>query len=426
MISGSSRVDRRIIQWKAVGILCALAILLLVTPKSQAKTTITYLMAGGAPIQQLGLRLIDKFEKANPDIDVEVIWVPGAAKELFEKFQILVAGGSAPDVFWTHAYLMEDIVAKGLARPLDTLISGDSQFAVNSYFDAALGDYSFQGKLYGLPGEVSSMALYYNADLFEQRGMSVPDRSWTWDTLLKAALKLTDKSSNRWGLFAPSGHAQAYVMAWQNDGRLFDETRSRPTFDDRNTVEAYQWIADLMYKHRVSPPGGQVEGGLYSAFTQVKIGMFYDIPAASVWLQKAAYEWDVAPLPREKQQANRVATSGYSIYARTKHPDAAWRLVKFLAGTDAQREILSQGLNIPSIQALASSPFFLKHYAKPKNTQVFLEMLRYARSEPITSNYIAVIGAKERALLPLWRGEEPASSVMKAVNTAIQAALRQK
>lgn len=407
--------------WFVLFIVLTLA--LATAPSALAQQKIVYLGAGGAPYQVIAQELVDRFNAENPDIEVEMVWVVGAAADLLEKLQVMVAAGTPPDVFWTHVYIMTDLVQQGIARPLDDLIATDPDFNLDDYFPVAVGDYWWGDHLYGLPGEVTSLALYYNIDMFEAYGVPEPDGTWDWDTLRQAARSLSDPESQRWGLHPPMNHANAYAITWQNGGRYFDDTRTVPQFHQPAVVEAYQWIADLMYVDRVSPPGGAVSGGLYVGFGQSQLAMFYDIPGASTWMQDLAVNWDVAPLPQGKEPANRIATSGYALTAHTQKPDAAWRFLKYMVGESVQHFYLQRGFMIPTLRSLANSPDFLDRYARPKNTQVFIDGLEYARNEEITTNYIAVVGAKDQALLPLWRGEQPAATVMEAVNRAVSAAL---
>ncbi len=396
--------------------------------RNEGQVTLTFLNRGSVEAQRLYEKVIGIFEAEHPNIHINLVWIPGGdANTQMERLQVLIAGGTPPDVFWVHTYLMRDLVELNQLYAVDELIAKDGSFRLADYFPAALNDFRQAGRLYGLPIETSSTVLYYNADLFGQRGLDYPTAEWDWQTLLGTAKKLTDLSvaPKRWGLYPPIQHGFDLILAWQNGGRLFDDSRTQPAFDDPNTVAAYQWIADLMFKEQVAPPAGTVEQGLVSAFSNGLLGMLYNIRAFSIQLQNAASEWDVAPVPHSRARANRVASSGLAIYAGTKHPREAWELVKFLAGPEVQREFAASSFSIPSLRSVAVNSL-LNTGAKPRNARVFLEELQYGRSEPVTKRYFAVVAAKGQALTPLWRGEKPASVVMQEVNTAIRAVLSQR
>ncbi|MGI6543692.1 MAG: ABC transporter substrate-binding protein [Limnochordia bacterium] len=400
----------------------ALLVLLTTTSIAYGKTTIVYLGRGGTSEQASYTKLIEEFEALHPDIDVEINWIPGGtAMVLMERLLVQVAAGVAPDVFWTHNYLSYDLLSLGLVRPLDPLMADDPDFQITEYYPNALNDYLFDGLLYGLPRETSSTALYYSIDNFNNAGLSAPTGNWTWDTLLDAAKKLTDTQARRWGLSAPTGHGTAVIMAWQNGGRYFDDTLTQPQFDAPENVQAFQWIADLMHTWGVSPKMGELNKT--TGFNAGQIAMVYDIRGATTHYRTANVDWDVAPLPRGKQQANRTASSGHAICAETKHPEAAWQLVKWLSGATAQREFAASGLSVPSLRSVATSSLFLNPDIKPKSDMVFLDALQYARSDQVTRDYFTVVSTIESVLGGLWRGELPAATVVQDLNRAVSAIL---
>ncbi|MGI6543539.1 MAG: ABC transporter substrate-binding protein [Limnochordia bacterium] len=402
----------------------ALVLIVLLTPATVAygKTTIVYLGRGGTSEQASYTKLIEQFEALHPDIDVEINWIPGGtAMVLMERLLVQVAAGVAPDVFWTHNYLSYDLLSLGLVLPLDPLMSNDPDFRITDYYPNALNDYLFNGKLYGLPRETSSTALYYSIDNFNNAGLSAPTIDWTWDTLLEAAKKLTDVNNKRWGLYAPTTHGTTVIMAWQNGGQYFDDTLTQPQFDAPENVQAFQWIADLMLTWGVSPKMGEVNKT--TAFNTGQLGMLYDIRGATTNYGTASVDWDVAPLPKGKQHANRTASSGHAICAETKHPEAAWQLVKWLSGATAQREFAASGLSVPSMHSVATSPLFLNPDIKPKSDMVFLDMLQYARTDQVTRDYFSVVSAIESVLGQLWSGQLPAATVAQNVNRAVSSIL---
>src|SRR5690606_32107328 len=145
---------------------------------------------------------------------------------------ILIAAGTPPDVFWTHSYLTADQVTAGQLYPIDELLDKDPQLSRDQFFEPALQDFMFDGKLYGLPRETSSLVLYYNQDMFDQSGRAYPDMSWTWETIVDRARKMTrrdpDGTDSVWGMQAPTGHAEMFTTAWQNGAELISEDLSKP------------------------------------------------------------------------------------------------------------------------------------------------------------------------------------------------------
>ncbi|HHW10143.1 MAG TPA: extracellular solute-binding protein [Firmicutes bacterium] len=48
-------------------------------------------------------------------------------------------------------------------------------------------------------------------------------------------------------------------------------------------------------------------------------------------------DWDIAPLPKKKLATSPIYIGGMAIFAGTKHPEEAWRFVKYLTSREAQQ-----------------------------------------------------------------------------------------
>ena len=95
----------------------------------------------------------------------------------------------------------------------------------DDYYDIAIGAFSIDGTLYGLPYAVEGMALFRNTDL-------VPDAPATFDDLLAACDALGDAIDNCLGVPAGDAYAnQAFVQGF--GGYVFGYTRDRVRPDRR-------------------------------------------------------------------------------------------------------------------------------------------------------------------------------------------------
>ena len=86
------------------------------------------------------------------------------------------------------------------------------------------------------------------------------------------------------------------------------------------------------------------------AFAAGKLAMVEDGSwALQDLLQKSAFRVGVAPFPAgPARRVTLASTDGFGIYAGTRHPEAAWELVKFLAGRDYGRAMARAGLLQPA------------------------------------------------------------------------------
>ena len=86
--------------------------------------------------------------------------------------------------------------------PLDRNIKSD-RVDMGQYVSAVTSGYKWKGQQFGIPKDTNSFGLFYNKKLFAEASVGAPKPSWTWDDLVKAAIKLTDQSKGVYGVAAP-------------------------------------------------------------------------------------------------------------------------------------------------------------------------------------------------------------------------------
>lgn len=117
--------------------------------------------------------LVEEYEKAHPDVNVEVSvysWT-----EVDRKVKEMVDAGKAPDLAQIGAYA--DYAKAGKLYTASELLSITTQADFVSQL-AAAG--AVNGVQYGMPFASSTRLLFYNKSLFEQVGIAPPrpGRSW--------------------------------------------------------------------------------------------------------------------------------------------------------------------------------------------------------------------------------------------------------
>ena len=94
------------------------------------------------------------------------------------------------------------------------------------------------------------------------------------------------------------------------------------------------------------------------------------------------FSWDFAPLPQGESRANVLATIAWSMSSKSKHPEASWKLLKWLTGEQSQTAQSRLGLAIPTLKSVAQSEAFLNASMAPANDQGFLDAIDVARVPP--------------------------------------------
>jgi len=117
---------------------------------------------------------------------------------------------------------------------------------------------SVGGKLYAAPFYGESSMVMYRTDLFQKAGLTMPEKP-SWDFVIDAANKLTDKAGGVYGIClrgkAGWGENMAFLTAMANSygARWFDE-KWQPQFDKPEWKKTLTTYVDLM--KAAGPPGG--------------------------------------------------------------------------------------------------------------------------------------------------------------------------
>lgn len=120
--------------------------------------------------------LVCAFEKANPDIHIEVM---NYRSEVYPYYvQSLLESGSQVDVVYANQMAMfTELPESGFCEPLDSYIKRDN-ISVSSYSDYF---HSSEGKIEALPYRIDKFLLYYSKDLFDRAGIPYPTSDMTWE-----------------------------------------------------------------------------------------------------------------------------------------------------------------------------------------------------------------------------------------------------
>ena len=140
--------------------------------------------------------IIAEFEKANPDIKVQYDVI--SAAEYSTKLLTAFAAGSGPDLFNNTSTLVTQYFAARILAPIDYAAMGYAdEAALLAKFQGGFDGIRFQGKLYGVPTEVSNWACFANNAMWKEAGLD-PAKDWpkTWEALPAVAEKLTKRDQN--------------------------------------------------------------------------------------------------------------------------------------------------------------------------------------------------------------------------------------
>ncbi|HBE04101.1 MAG: hypothetical protein A2096_16510 [Spirochaetes bacterium GWF1_41_5] len=338
--------------------------------KTIKKNTLS-LMVWGTPEQlQLEKRMAGVYEKQHPDIKIEIISVP--FRDYDRKLLNLAVSGITPDIIMVNRNFFYKYAQKGVFLALDETVKNEN-YDLQQFYPLALKSYSWQGKLYGLPRDVSGYVMYYNKDLLEKEGVAIPDN---WEEFYRACAKIS-RDINNDGIFDQYG--TIFEWSWVNylwglGGDIFDNP-VKPASSRMLSKEALQALIyyHSFYKNKFSASRSVInESGRQDLFSTGRIGFFISGYWYGPNLRKIKeFEWDAAIMPQgPKGRFSKHAGTCFSIAAHSKNFQAAWDFLKYYTGEKAVKMSVAGGRTVPAIKTLAGSSFFLDR-KPPANTKVF-------------------------------------------------------
>ncbi|MCK9555812.1 sugar ABC transporter substrate-binding protein [bacterium] len=328
-------------------------------------------------------KAVNAFMAENPDVDVKINNLD--YNSYWSKLQTMIAGGTPPDVVFLESYRLPAYALKGSLVDLSGYLENSSNIRQGDFFEKAYDLYKYGDKVYGIPNDIAVFCMFYNREIFDTYEVDYPKDDWTWDDFLDISQKLTvdtngDGATDIYGFI----YGYPFLWIWQNDAYLTDNPYNpeKITITSDNFIEALEFLADLRFKYRVVPSEAAVQAfNTGQFFTNGKVAMCVD----GHWMvpyfkNNVKFDWDVAMLPRGKQRATLGEGSCFSICKGSKNPDAAWRLIEFLAGPKGQQIIVKEGFSTPALKEITKTDVFLN--PPPKNKEAFIKSIPFGMYQP--------------------------------------------
>ncbi|WP_374374359.1 sugar ABC transporter substrate-binding protein [Dongia sp.] len=240
--------------------------------------------------------LTEDFTAKNPDITVK--WVTLEENVLRQRVTTDIATkGGQFDVLTIGTYEVPIWAKKDWLVPLDNL---GADYDVDDLIPKIRDALSVDGKLFAAPFYGESSMVMYRTDLMEKAGLTMPEQP-TWDFIIDAAKKMTDKSADVYGVClrgkAGWGENMAFLSAMANSfgARWFDENW-QPQFDSPEWKDTLTTYVNLMTE--AGPPGASSNGfnENLALFNAGKCGMWIDATVAASFVTN----------PKESSVADKV------------------------------------------------------------------------------------------------------------------------
>ncbi len=245
-----------------------------------------------------------------------------------------------------------------VARPLPNALQVDRE-----YVQTVKKDVVMDGKVYGLPLSLDTMALYYNKDLLDRAGVAEPPK--TWEEFQAAVKKISkyDKDANKitqaGAAFGTGNNITAsddliYLLFEQSGVSFISKTGNQPIFNltaNRNGEETpamtvMNFYTDFANPTRDTYTWNESMGPALDAFTSGSAAFFFGYSYHLPVIRARAPQLNVGVLPLlQLDPARPVNVANYYVDAvtlKSTKQSAAWAFINYLTHSSATETYLTE------------------------------------------------------------------------------------
>ena len=369
---------------------------------AHAETTLNALFMAQAAYSEADVRaMTDAFTKANPDIKVNLEFVP--YEGLHDKTVLAQGSGGGYDValfdvIWPAEYATNKVLVDVSSRITDDMKKG--------VLPGAWTTVQYDGKYYGMPWILDTKYLFYNKDILEKAGIKEPPK--TWDELAADAKTIKDKGLLATPIAWSWSQAEAAICDYATlvsayGGKFLDN--GKPAFQTGGGLDALKYMVSS-YTSGVTNPNSK-------EFLEEDVRKVFENGDAAFALNWT-YMYNLANDPKESKVAGKVGvvpapgvagksdvsavngSMGLGVTATSQHPEEAWKYIVFMTSQPVQNQY-----------AKLSLPIWASSYDDPA----------------VTTGQEELIGAAKHSLAAMF--PRPTTPKYQELSTALQQAIQE-
>ena len=341
----------------------------------------------------------DEFSQKNPGVKVSVEVVPGSETDV-AKLMTAVRSGAGPDIAVIDRFTVAQRAATGLLVDLTPLIAKEGKDLGQEYSEAPWQEVLYQKKVYALPTNTDARVLFYNRQLLQEAGVDLSEFDPAKGPIdpkrfKEIAFKLnkTDSSGayTRIGFVPWLEQGWGYTWGYAFGGSFFDFANCKVTATDPGVVKGYQFVYDWAkaldpQKARTFvdtywqwPSVGTLPDSQMPFFTG-KVAFVISGNWVFATMKDAAPNLDYGVTYIPAPNGLKTSWSGgwsVAIMQGAKNIDAAYKLLRFVAGEEGQTILAKEASSLPTMKSLLQR----KDLYAPEY-EFFLNLLPVSKSRP--------------------------------------------
>jgi multiple sugar transport system substrate-binding protein len=316
-------------------------------PATSGQTTIKLVDWVSETIDSWANRHFKPFMDAHPEVKISHEQITGPGGQIIETVLTRLSAGNEIDIIGCAPDSTGSYLRSGAAQDLRSYIAKDARVVQTETFPAwTLEDYTIKrypdlkvgpGQ-YGVPLVMFLWEFWHNTELYQQAGISVPQRGWTWDDFVIICKKLTDVKNKNFGYQNQNWLLPLWPWVWQNGGDALTPDGTKLAIGSPATIETFSFLQKLAVEDKVFPAleATAKEGGSIN-FDSGHTGMItrgnWNLDLSRDW----KFKWDISYPPKGKQEATIGEEVGYIMNKGSAKKDAAWTFMSWTLSPEGRK-----------------------------------------------------------------------------------------
>ncbi len=382
---------------------------------AHAQTKINALFMAQAAYSEADVRaMTESFTKANPDISVNLEFVP--YEGLHDKTVLAQGSGGGYDVVLFDVIWPAEYATNKVLLDVSDKITPEMKSGV---LPGAWTTVEYEGKRYGLPWILDTKYLFYNKEILQKAGIANPPK--TWAELSEQAKIIKDKGLLSTPIAWSWSQAEAaicdYTTLVSAYGGSFIKD-GKPVFQTGGGLDALNYMVES-YKSGLTNPNSK-------EFLEEDVRRVFQNGEAAFALNWT-YMYNMANNPKDSKVAGKVGvvpapgvegkstvsavngSMGLGITSTSKQPNEAWKYITFMTSQATQNQY-----------AKLSLPIWASSYDDPAVSKGQEELIAAAKAglaamypRPTTPKYQELSTALQQAVQESLLGQEAPEAALK-------------
>ncbi|MDF2884753.1 MAG: ABC-type sugar transport system, periplasmic component, partial [Clostridiaceae bacterium] len=381
--------------------------------KSDSNKQVTIVWKRGQDATPAASKIVEEFEKKNPNIKVKIENLPSTSTEQHNVYTTaLSTGDDSIDVVTMDVVWASEFSSAGWLLSLDKYFTEDQQ---KGFFPGNIASVKYKDSIYGVPFSTDAGVLFYRKDL-------VPTPPKTWDDLIKISKDNIGKNGINQGILFQAFQNEAIVcnaseFIFGNGGNIVD-SKGKVVIDSPQAIGGVKIMKSLIDQN-IAPKGVVTykPQDCTDQFVQGKTLFMRNWPLNYTAVNKDGSavkdKVGIAPMPMGPDGTEAGATLGgwnLGINKNSKHPEEAWKFIQFVTSDEGQKINAIEGSYMSTRESLYSDKDVLAKFPQYKD---LLPILKVAKPRPVSPYYAKISDALQVNLHKAVTGEAPVDSTVK-------------